>query len=147
MHLAGVALGGVAGGYLADQWGRRKTILWTLLASAIPMYYYPVMIGNALTGMVFLAGALIGASFSVLVVLSQELLPSRRALASGLTLGFMFASGSLGSYLFGLAADVYPLASVLQINGILCLMAAMLTFTLKRDSMITEMVSPDKGTL
>ena len=145
VHMAGVALGGVAGGFLADRWGRRKTILWTLLASTVPMYYYPVMTGNGLEAMVFLAGALIGASFSVLVVLSQELLPSRRALASGLTLGFMFASGSIGSYLFGLAADIYPLASVMQINSVLCVMAALLTFTLKRDSKATERVSPTKA--
>ena len=67
-------------------------------------------------------------------VLAQALLPNMRALASGLTLGFMFTSGAVGSYLFGLAANVYPLASVMQINGVLCAMGALLTLTLRRDS-------------
>lgn len=130
---AGAALGGFAGGFLADRWGRRRTIIWTLLASAVPMYYYPVMLGPALNIMVFLAGALNGASFSVVVVLAQALLPNMRALASGLTLGFIFTSGALGSYIFGLASAVYPLASVLQVNSVLCLMAGLLTLTLRRD--------------
>ena len=141
IFMAGAALGGFAGGFLADRWGRRKTILWTLLASAVPMYYYPVMLGQGLDAMVFLAGALNGASFSVIVVLAQALLPRMRALASGLTLGFMFTSGAIGSYLFGLAASVYPLPSVMQINGVLCALGALLTLTLRRDSPSATAVS------
>ena len=94
--------------------------------------------------MVFLAGALNGASFAVVVVLAQALLPNMRALASGLTLGFMFTSGALGSYLFGLAAAIYPLASVLQTNSVLCLMAGLLTLTLRRDSSSVAAVSGAK---
>ena len=71
--------------------------------------------------------------FSVVVVLAQSLLPNSRALASGLTLGFMFASGSLGAYLFGLAADFYPLPNVLQLNAGLCLLAALLSLFLQKD--------------
>jgi len=60
-------------------------------------------------------------------------MPSRRALASGLTMGFMFASGALGSYLIGLAADYYSLVSAMQVNGLLCLLAAGLSLVLRRD--------------
>ncbi len=132
--MAGAALGGVAGGFLADRWGRRRAILWTLLAAAAPMHLYPVEGGLSLYPLVLLAGAFSGASHSVIVVLAQALLPRRRALASGLTLGFMFASGAFGSYIYGLAADVYPLAAVMQTNGVLCLLAALLSLTLRRDS-------------
>jgi len=133
VFMAGYALGGVSGGFLADHWGRRRTMLWTLLAAVVPMHYYPVAGEFSLYPLVFLAGAFNGASHSVVVVLAQALLPRRRALASGLTLGFMFASGAFGSYIYGLAADFYPLAAVMQTNGVLCLLAALLSLTLRRD--------------
>jgi FSR family fosmidomycin resistance protein-like MFS transporter len=135
IYMGATAIGGLAGGLLADRWGRRRLIFWSLLAAVLPMYYYPVVTGPTIYPIVFLAGGLNGASFSVVVVLAQALLPSRRAFASGLTLGFMFASGSLGSYLFGLAADVYPLSRVMQLNGLLCLMAALLSLCLRQDTL------------
>ena len=130
VYMGATAFGGLAGGMLADRWGRLRLISWSLLLAVLPMYYYPVITGPIIYPLVFLAGGLNGASFSVVVVLAQSLLPSRRAFASGLTLGFMFASGSVGSYLFGLAADIYPLSRVMQTNSVLCLLAALLSFYL-----------------
>ncbi|MEE3228688.1 MAG: MFS transporter, partial [Chloroflexota bacterium] len=132
VFMGATAIGGLAGGLLADRWGRLRLIFWSLLLAVLPMYYYPVISEPIIYPIVFLAGSLNGASFSVVVVLAQSLLPSRRAFASGLTLGAMFASGSLGSYLFGLAADVYPLSRVMQTNGVLCLLAALLSLYLQR---------------
>ena len=43
LFMAGVAWGGLAGGVIADHWGRRRTVLWTLLVGAVPMYYWPVI--------------------------------------------------------------------------------------------------------
>ena len=97
------------------------------------MYYYPVVSGFAVYALVFLAGFFNGGSHAVIVVIAQSLLPNRRALASGLTMGFMFASGALGSYLIGLAADYYSLVNAMQINGLLCLLAAGLSLVLRRD--------------
>ena len=132
VYMGATAFGGLAGGMLADRWGRLRLIWWSLLLAVLPMYYYPVVTGPIIYPLVFLAGGLNGASFSVVVVLAQSLLPSRRAFASGLTLGFMFASGSVGSYLFGLAADIYPLSRVMQTNSVLCLLAALISFCLHR---------------
>ena len=126
LFMAGVALGGLSGGVIADHWGRRRTVLWTLLVGAVPMYYWPVTNGPGLYPVVFIAGALNGAPHSVIVVLAQALLPHRRALASGLTLGITGAGWALGSYLCGLAADIYPLDLVLQTNGVICVVSALL---------------------
>ncbi len=134
VYMFATAIGGLAGGMLADIWGRPRLILWSLLAAVLPMYYYPVIEGNLMYPLIFVAGFMNGASFSVVVVLAQSLLPNSRALASGLTLGFMFASGSLGAYLFGLAADLYPLPNVLQLNAVLCLLAALLSLFLQKDA-------------
>ncbi len=130
IFMVGSAVGGVVGGILCDRWGRRPILIWTLIAAAVPMYLYPVAVGLEVYPLVLLAGLFIGASHSVIVVVAQTLLPSSGALASGLALGFMFASGSAGSFLFGMAADVFPLASVLQVNGVLSLCAALLSLIL-----------------
>ena len=142
VFMAGTALGGLIGGLMSDRWGRRRIILFSLLGAVIPMYYYPVASGFTLYILVFLAGSFNGGSHAVIVVIAQSLMPSRRALASGLTMGFMFASGALGSYLIGLAADYYSLVSAMQVNGLLCLLAAVLSLVLRRDSKTTYQVNP-----
>ena len=133
VFMGGTAIGGLIGGFMSDRWGRRRIIQLSLLAAVIPMYYYPVAQGLAVYILVFLAGFFNGGSHAVIVVIAQSLLPNRRALASGLTMGFMFASGALGSYLIGLAADYYSLVNAMQINGLLCLLAAGLSLVLRRD--------------
>ena len=126
VFMGGTALGGLVGGYLSDIMGRWKVILWSLLASVLPMYYYPIMDGTMLYVLVFLSGLFNGGSHAVIVVIAQSLLPSRRALASGLIMGFMFASGALGSYAIGIAADYYSLVSAMQVNGLLCLLGSLI---------------------
>ncbi|MDP6583762.1 MAG: MFS transporter, partial [Anaerolineales bacterium] len=133
VFMGGTAIGGLIGGFMSDRWGRRRIIQLSLLAAVIPMYYYPVAQGLAVYTLVFLAGFFNGGSHAVIVVIAQSLLPNRRALASGLTMGFMFASGALGSYLIGLAADYYSLVNAMQTNGLLCLLAAGLSLVLRRD--------------
>ena len=141
VFMGGTALGGLIGGLMSDRWGRQRIIQSSLLAAVIPMYYYPVASGFILYMLVFLAGLFNGGSHAVIVVIAQSLLPNRRALASGLTMGFMFASGALGTYLIGLAADYYSLVSAMQANGLLCLLAAGLSLVLRKDYRTTDQVN------
>ena len=59
-------------------------------------------------------GLTTGAGFAVSVVTAQAMLPARKALASGLVLGFMFASGAVGAAIGGWLSDSVGLAAVLQ---------------------------------
>ena len=68
-----------------------------------------------------------GAATPVIVVLAQSLFPRWRALASGLTMGFMFASAALCAYFFGIAADAYSLEAVLRVNAAMCLVCALVS--------------------
>jgi FSR family fosmidomycin resistance protein-like MFS transporter len=131
LFMGGTALGGVAGGMLADRWGRRQTILLTMAASALPFYLFPLVNGVWIFVCALAAGLLNGASHSVLVTMAQRLLPGRASFASGVILGFMFAAGALGGYLSGLAADAVGLRPVLQSNAAIALAAALLTLALK----------------
>lgn len=118
--MLGSAVGGFFGGMLADRWNGRMTILLAAVLAILPVYLYVPVEGAGRFLLLLLAGFFIGMPHSVLVLMMQGLLPGRRAFASGLTLGFMFFSGSVGSYFVGLWADQYGLALALQyIAGLL----------------------------
>jgi predicted MFS family arabinose efflux permease len=78
------------------------------------------------------AGFFGGMPHSILILRAQSLLPGRRALASGLALGFMFLAGSVGAYLVGVAADSVGLALTLQALAFLPLLAVAASLLLPR---------------
>jgi MFS transporter, FSR family, fosmidomycin resistance protein len=119
LFMAGSAVGGVVGGALADRFNGRFVILLATLAGILPIYFYIPAPGAARLALLLLAGFSVGMPHSVLVLMVQSLLPNRRALASGLALGFMFFSGSVGSYALGLVADTVGLATTLQATAFL----------------------------
>jgi FSR family fosmidomycin resistance protein-like MFS transporter len=118
---------------IADRYGKRRTMLIALLLSVLPFYYFPVSRGLAIFVLVALAGLLNGASHPILVTMAQRALPGRAGFAAGLTLGVMFAAGSIGAYLSGLGADQLGLARVLQANAVISLVAALLVLALRRE--------------
>lgn len=131
---AGMALGGLLGGLLGDRWGRRRTVTLALAFSVAPFYFLPLARGLEVFPLAFLAGLFIGAPHSILVTTAQRAMPSKAALASGLILGFMFASGSFGSYLSGLAADWLGLGPVLQANALVAGVALLLSLLLRTEA-------------
>lgn len=105
VYLACGAVAGLFGGHLSDTIGRKKVIvgsflLYPLLAALLLLSHGPWV--WLLAG---LSGAALLASFSVTVVLAQELLPRYLGLASGLILGLGFGTGGLGTALSGFLAD------------------------------------------
>lgn len=128
----GTALGNLAGGPAAERWGRRRLVSWSLFALVPIMLYMPYSDGNlpfVLSGM---GGLLSGLSFSVIMVLTQTLLPGGKGLASGLTLGSMFASGAIGSNINGFIADHFSLALSLQSIAFVALGAGLCALVLPR---------------
>jgi len=77
-----------------------------------------------------LAGVMLLASFSVTVVLAQDLLPQHLGLASGLTLGLAFGAGGVGVGLSGLLADALGLHTSVWILVALPGLAGLLALTL-----------------
>jgi MFS transporter, FSR family, fosmidomycin resistance protein len=96
---------GLLGGHISDKVGRKSVIIATML---VYPFFASMMIltsGPWLWFFVLASGAFLMASFSVSVVLAQELLPGRLGLAAGLTLGFGFGMGGVGAALSGQIAD------------------------------------------
>lgn len=132
MLVAG-ALGTLAGGLLADRFGRR-TILAGFLATLTPLILL-LTVADVIAGFVLLA--LIGffciGNFSITVVMGQELLPGRAGVASGVTLGAAIGIGGLIAAGLGLVADAAGLTAVMVIIAVLTLPTLALALTLPGD--------------
>jgi len=134
IFMLGSAVGGVAGGVLADRWNGRVTILLATGAALIPTFYYVDAPDFARLLLMILTGFFVGMPHSILVLMVQQLLPGQRAMASGLALGFMFFSGSLGVLAVGYVADQIGLALALQLTAFLTIVAFAATLLLPRAS-------------
>ena len=124
IYLFGGMLGNLLGGILADRWGSgKRVIMLGMGAAVVPLFLGLSLDGNPQRLMLFLAG--IGGSMphSILVLLVQSMLPRRRGFASGLALGGMFFSGSIGSIFFGMLGDRIGLARTLPLVALLPLCA------------------------
>ncbi len=124
LWMLGSAVGGVLGGALGDRIAGKWVIVLGALGSILPIYFFIPAAGAFRFALLCLAGFFGGMPHSILVLMVQSLLPGRRAMASGLALGFMFFSGSIGSAILGVLADQSSLAVALQGTAVLPLIAA-----------------------
>lgn len=125
-------LGTLMGGILADRFGLKRTIVFSLLGAApfalmlphLPLLWvYPVI---TVLGLILMSG------FSVMVVYSQQLMPAKVGMASGLTTGFAFGLGAIGAVALGKLADMFGLDTVMLACSFLPLMGV-LAFLLPSD--------------
>ena len=121
----------VAGG-LADRWGRRQLVFFTLLFGSLPLYFLPLYSGWQAFPLAVMSGALLGASQSIVVVIAQDLLPGKRGLTSGIALGYLFGIGSFAAWGVGGLAEVWGLGPVIQAGTVVGLLAAGLALLLPK---------------
>jgi FSR family fosmidomycin resistance protein-like MFS transporter len=131
LFLVGGAAAGLYGGHLSDRVGRRGVIwvshlIYPVLASLMILSKGPSQWIMALT-----SGAALLASFSVTIVLAQELLPRHLGLASGLILGLGFGTGGLGTALTGHLADSLGLTNAVWILAFVPLLGGILAALIK----------------
>ncbi|MEZ0395941.1 MAG: MFS transporter [Anaerolineales bacterium] len=132
LFMGGSALGNVLGGALADRFGRRQVAAAMLALASLPIAAISrVGWSWSLYLLIPLAGLLTGAVHSIIVVLAQNAIGGGMALASGLTLGFMFSAGALGTLLSGPLADRWGFPPVFQMTAALVLVAALGTGSLR----------------
>jgi len=126
LFLACGAAAGLYGGHLSDRIGRIKVIVGSMLLYPILGSLMIVSKGIWLWVLAGAAGAALLSSFSVTIVLAQELLPRHLGLASGLILGLGFGTGGVGTALSGWLADGMGLYTTMWILALVPITGAAL---------------------
>ena len=130
--LAG-ALGGLAGGPLADRFGRRNVILWSMVPTAPFLYGFLHLHGSASWACLLLTGLTLQLSLPVYVVYAQELFPRQMSTVSGLMMGFAWGVSALLLTPIGWTADHLGLPVALTLVCVLPLAGIVLAAALPND--------------
>lgn len=120
--LAAGALGTFFGGPLADKYGRKNIILFSVAGSAPLTILLPFVPAYVSIFLLLIAGFIIMTSFSVTVIYAQELFPGKVGTMAGLTVGFAFGMGAIGSVAFGYLADSISIGTTIKLAGFLPLL-------------------------
>ncbi|GJM68671.1 MFS transporter [Paenibacillus macerans] len=122
------ALGTFAGGPLADRFGRRNMIWFSILGTAPFSMLLPFANPFWSAVLCFFIGFILLSGFSVIIVYAQELLPGKVGTVSGLFFGLAFGLGGLGSVVLGALADHTSITFVIQICAYLPLIGLLAAF-------------------
>ncbi|MFF1292242.1 MULTISPECIES: MFS transporter [unclassified Streptomyces] len=110
---AGGAVGTVAGGRLADRYGRLAVVRWSYVLTVLAVGGLVLVPGPLVFAFVALASAGLYVPFSLHVTLGQDCLPRRVGTASGVTLGLAVSVGGLAAPALGALADATSLRTAL----------------------------------
>jgi FSR family fosmidomycin resistance protein-like MFS transporter len=103
------AIGTLIGGPLADRVGRRRVLLGSFIVSP-PLIATYVLVGGPVGAVaLFFAGMAVIGTFSVSLVMSQEYMPGRVGMASGLSIGLAIGLGGIAALALGAVADAVDL--------------------------------------
>jgi MFS transporter, FSR family, fosmidomycin resistance protein len=117
--LVGGAIGTLTGAPLADRWGHRFWLRFSMLGSGLLFPLLFIAKGTMLLIVVTVLGTILISTFSVTVVMGQNLLPGSLGVASGLLVGFAIGAGGIGVTLLGVIADHFGVYAALQGIGVL----------------------------
>jgi FSR family fosmidomycin resistance protein-like MFS transporter len=134
--LAAGTAGTFIGGPLADRFGHKRIILFSLGLSC-PLFIL-FLLSSGIWSFIWLtlAGLILIFSFSVSMVMGQSFMPRNVGLASGLILGLSFGMGGLGAAVLGLFADIWGVPTTLWVIAFLPLgafvLAALIPYPAKK---------------
>jgi FSR family fosmidomycin resistance protein-like MFS transporter len=106
--LAG-AIGTLFGGRFADRFGRRVVLLGSFVLATPLILVYALAGGLVGEVALVLSGAAVIGTFGVSLVLSQEYMPGRVGMASGLSIGLAIGLGGVAALTLGAVADAIDL--------------------------------------
>ncbi len=126
LFMSGFAVGTITGGALADRLGIKPVIVVTL-ALATPLILIFIHAPGSLVALIAitLAGFLLAGSFTPTIVMIQNQLPRLVGAATGVVLGFTFASGAVGQWTTGRLADSFGFEIALSVVALASLTAAL----------------------
>jgi MFS transporter, FSR family, fosmidomycin resistance protein len=139
-------LGTLAAGPIADRLGRRPVVIVSMAATGPLILAYVLAGGVAGAFALALVGVCVISTFGVTMVMSQEYLPRRIGMASGLSIGLSIGLGGVAAVCLGAIADSIDLRSAMYgaaaapLAGLV--LAVLLPSTRARRRLAAEPVSP-----
>jgi MFS transporter, FSR family, fosmidomycin resistance protein len=112
--LLGGAVGTLAGSPLADRWGHKRYLMASMAVSAALFPLIFMTHGVMLFVTLGAVGMALISSFSVTMVMAQDLMPRNLGIASGLMAGFAIGTGGIGVTLLGIIADHFGVPVALK---------------------------------
>lgn len=134
-------IAGVLFGYLGDRFDLRRLVTLSLMISVPGLFLLPGLDGAPAFALAILVGAMAG-SHSLIVVLAQSLLPGRMGFASGVILGFIFATGALGNLVVGDLIDRVGMESAFQLVAVITLGGSLLWLALPAPKKAAPLIEP-----
>jgi len=131
LFLIGGALGTLAGSPLADRWGHLFWLRFSMLSCSLLFPFILWLQGLALFAIVFLFGLVLISTFTVTVVMGQNLFPHNLGVVSGLLVGFAIGAGGIGVTLLGVIADHFGVPLAMKCMGVLPVAGFLLTMILR----------------
>lgn len=112
VFLVATAVGTLVGGPVGDRFGR-KPVIWASILGTAPFSLAMPHCGLAMTVVLsFCVGFMLSSAFPAILLYSQELLPNKLGLVSGLFFGFAFGVAGVASAILGDFADAYGIRAV-----------------------------------
>ncbi|MGO9137710.1 MAG: MFS transporter [Syntrophales bacterium] len=129
--LLGGVIGTLGGAPLADRWGHKRYLMLSMFLSALILPLIFVIDGYMLFVVLGLLGMALISTFSVTVVMAQQLLPKNLGVASGLMVGFAIGAGGICVTLLGVIADQFGVPAALKSIMLLPLVGFLLSAFLR----------------
>ena len=126
IYLFATSVGGFFGGAVADRWGPRNVIMWSLVLAVPFLAIAPMQTGWAFVAIVSLGGFLLQSTLPVNVSFGQMIAPISAATVSSLMMGFAWGMGGLSVPFVGMLADRIGIERTLVTMSVMPLAAAML---------------------
>jgi FSR family fosmidomycin resistance protein-like MFS transporter len=128
--LGGVA-GTIVGSIVADRIGHKRYLIVSMALATLlfPLIFVAKGVMLFITLGVF--GMVLISTFTVTIVMAQQLLPSNLGIASGLMVGFAIGTGGLGVTILGVIADRFGVPNALKSIMVLPLAGLLLSLAIK----------------
>ena len=131
VFLLGGAIGTLGGAPLADRWGHKRYLIISMFFSTLLLPLIFIVDGYMLFVVLGLLGLTLISTFSVTVVMAQQLLPRNLGVASGLMVGFAIGAGGICVTLLGVIADHFGVPAALESIMIIPLAGFILSMVLR----------------
>lgn len=145
LYLFGSGIGGFLGGPIADRFGARRVIAWSLVAACPFLFVAPFLTGWVFALVLAFGGLFLQSTLPVNVTFGQALAPVSAATVSSLMMGFAWGTGGLSVPLVGFIADRVGIEHTLVGLSLLPLLAAACAIPLPARASVPTPARPADG--